>query len=37
MGGDDESHAGIANPLQVIANAVGLARGAGASPDPERA
>lgn len=34
--GDDESHAGIANPPQVVANAVELARGAGASPDPER-
>jgi hypothetical protein len=34
--GDDESYAGIANLLQVVANAVELARGADASPDPER-
>jgi hypothetical protein len=27
---------GTANPLQLVANAVDLARDAGASPDPER-
>jgi hypothetical protein len=37
MGGDDGSHAGIANPLRLVTNAVGLARGVGASPGAERA